>query len=519
MNIYKLDVSYYYTAPSLSWDAFLKHTQEEYQRLHKRNFEIELLTDMDMYLFVENNIRGGLSQISKRYAKANHKGLSNYNPKAIDEYILYLDANNLYGYAMCQYLPQKNFKWNNEQWDDAKILSIDDKAATGYMFDVDLHYPKELHDLHNGYALAPENIAVTNDMLNKWQTVDRKETKVKKLITSFNDKKRFGLNYRLLKLYLQLGLKITKIHRVLQFTQSNFMDSYIMKNTNERKQAKNDFEKDFYKLMNNSVYGKTMENVRNRINFKLVKSEEQALAFRNTFKKRTIFNENCVGVHLLKKCVKLNKPIFIGQCVLDQSKYLMNDFHYNFMLKQFDRKNIDLLFTDTDSLCYHIKHQNPYEIIDSNKDLFDLSAYPKAHPMFDKTNNKVIGKFKDEAIDGNIAYIKEFVGLRSKLYSYVLETIEDEKIIIDEHHRCKGVKKYVVENEMETALYKNCLFERQEHKIKQNGIRSYQHQLFTETIEKVGLSCKDDKVFIQNNNVMTYTLGHYKIKESAIVNE
>ena len=110
-------------------------------------------------------------------------------------------------------------------------------------------------------------------------------------------------------------------------------------------------------------------------------------------KKRTIFNENCVGIHLLK----LNLPIFIGQNVLDQSKFLMYDFHYNFMLKKFKRKNIDLLFTDTDSLCYHIKHENPYDIIRENKSLFDLSSYPKNNELYDATNKKVIGKFKDEA--------------------------------------------------------------------------------------------------------------------------
>lgn len=185
------------------------------------------------------------------------------------------------------------------------------------------------------------------------------------MITNFYDKKNYGVNYRLLKLYLKLGLRITKINRVLEYTQEDFMRSYILKNTEERTKAKNDFEKDFYKLMNNSVYGKTMKNVRNRITFKIVSSK--AIILRNVIKKRTIFNENCVGVHLLKKEIKLNKPIFIGKNVLDESKYLMYDFHYNFMLKQIDRKNIDLLFTDTDSLCYHIKNVNPYQIIEKIK--------------------------------------------------------------------------------------------------------------------------------------------------------
>jgi hypothetical protein len=285
--------------------------------------------------------------------------MSTYDETKLDEFILYLDANNLYGYAMCEYLPQNDFKWNNDKWTNEKILALDDKGYTGYLFDVDLEYPKELHDLHNGYALAAENSTITSNMLNGWQQEGYKNSNIKKLITTFYDKKNYGINYRLLKLFLSLGMKIKKVNRVLQYHQDNYMKSYIMKNTNERTKATNDFEKDFYKLMNNSVYGKTMENVRNRINFRLISSEESALAIRNTRIRYTIFNENLVGVHLCKQQVKLNKPIFIGQNVLDQSKYLMYDFHYNTMLKIFDRENIDLLFTDTDSLCYHIKNQDP----------------------------------------------------------------------------------------------------------------------------------------------------------------
>jgi len=274
-KIYGLDTSYYYTAPSLSWDAFLKHKHDN----SKGEFYIELLTENDMYLFFESGIRGGLSQITKRYAKANNKYMSNYNKESLDEYILYLDANNLYGYAMSQYLPQKNFKWNHENWvsditnfknkektnyykNVDKILNIKDNAKIGYTFSVDLHYPKKLHDLHNNYPLAPENKTIKKEWLSDWQQEDYNESKIEKLITNFYDKKDYVVNYRTLKLYLQLGLKITKINKVLEYEQNDYMKSYIMKNTNERTTAKNDFEKDFYKLMNNSLYGKTLENVR-----------------------------------------------------------------------------------------------------------------------------------------------------------------------------------------------------------------------------------------------------------------
>jgi len=222
-----------------------------------------------MYQFVENNVRGGLSQISKRYAKANHKELKNYNPNQKDEFILYLDASNLYGYAMSQYLPLKDFKWNTESWDENKILQLNDEGNKGYLFDVNINYSDELHDLHNGYSLALENMIIKNEMLNDYQKEKRKETKISKLITNFYDKKNYGVNYRLLKLYLKLGLRITnecfKIHSRRLYEKLYF--------TEERTKAKNDFEKDFYKLMNNSVYGKTMENVRNRITFKIVSSK------------------------------------------------------------------------------------------------------------------------------------------------------------------------------------------------------------------------------------------------------
>ena len=478
-RIYKLDASYYYTAPSLSWDAFLKHITEEYKSKGKE-FQIELLTDMDMYLMWESAIRGGLSQISKRYAKANNKYMKDYDETKDDEYIVYLDANNLYGYGMSSYLPIGGFKWNSDEWTKEKIMELNNEGKTGYLFDVDLHYPKELHDLHNGYALASNNSEIKKEWLNDWQQNKYKESNIKKLITSFHDKSNYVVNYRLLKLFLSLGLVLKKVNRVIEYDQDDYMKSYIMKNTNERANTKNDFEKDFYKLMNNSVYGKTMENVRNRINFKLLSSSEKALALRNQLKKSTIFNENLVGVHICKKEVILNKPIFIGQNVLDESKLLMYNFHYNFMLKKFKRENIDLLFTDTDSLAYHIRNQDPYEIINQNKSLFDLSNYPKEDKLFDKTNNKVIGKFKDEQAGKQII---EFIGLRSKCYSYITDDIKS-------HIKAKGIKKYITKNK-DTSIdayylnhqnYYNCLFNRNPKKISQNTFRSKRHQLYLSLI-------------------------------------
>ena len=300
--------------------------------------------------------------------------------------------------------------------------------------------------------------------MSQRQQTDYKESRIKKLCTSFFDKIDYVINYRHLKLVLSLGVELVKVNKVMQYEQEPFMKSYIMLNTNLRKESKNEFEKDFYKLMNNSVYGRTLENVRKRINFRLISTENQALNVKN-LKEYTIFEDDLVGVHIHRQKIKLCKAIFLGQTILEDSKVLMYDFHYNFMLKKIERQNIDLLFTDTDSLCYHIKNQNIFDIIKENSGLFDLSNYPKNHELYDSVNNKVIGKFKNESIE----MITEFIGLRSKLYAYTKENKTIKK--------CKGVKSSVVEQEIKIENYRNTLYSGKSFGITQNVIRTYGHHL------------------------------------------
>ena len=278
-RVYGLDALHYYTAPGLAWDAMLKFTK----------IKLDLISDPDMYLMVERGIRGGISTIIKRYAKANNKHVKNYDENKTSVYIPYLDANNLYGWAMCKPLPVKDFPWMDEEdlshWEDLPCI-----------LEVDLEYPKELHDLHNEYSLAPERLQIN---------------KVEKLVPNLNDKKSYVLHRKNLKLYLRLGLKLTKIHRGVTFAEQTFMKPYIDLNTELRKKGTTDFEKDFYKLMNNSVFGKTMENVRNRVNVKLVSSEKACgkLAKKPNFKSANIFHENLIAVHMEKTRVKFDKPI------------------------------------------------------------------------------------------------------------------------------------------------------------------------------------------------------------------
>ena len=465
---------------------------------------MELLTDIDKVLFYESGIRGGFSQISTRYAKANNKYMNNYDKTTEDSYIIYLDANNLYGYSMIQYLPYAGFEWNEDKWNSKKIASLKDDADIGYTFSVDLSIPTDKHDYFNNYVPLPITQTIDKKDLNKWQQVNYKNSKVTKLVASFKDRKNYIVNYRLLKLALSLGFKLDKVNKVMQYKQKPFMRPYIEMNTQLRKQAgSDDFKKDFFKLMNNSVFGKSFEDVRSRINFKLISDERKVDNIKN-LKTFRIFDDGLVGVHLHKTKIKLDKPIYLGQTILDDSKVLMLDFHYNFILKKVDRNNMDLLMTDTDSLMYHIKKQDIFQIIkedmENGKDSkFDLSNYPENHELYNNINKKVVAKFKIESID----QIIEFVGLRAKLYSYKTDS-KESKI-------CKGVKKSVVQKILTLENYKEVLFNHNKISVNQRRIRSYIHQLYSEQCSKVALSGNDDKLYICDDNIKTYNFGHKNI--------
>ena len=483
MNTYKLDPAWYYTSPGLAWDAALKLT----------DVKLELLSNYDMFLMFQHGIRGGVSTISTRYAKANNKYMGkSFDRKKTSSYIAYLDANNLYGSGMSNPLPTSGFKWMNKRellnWEN-----ITNRDGVGCILEVDLEYPKELHDLHNDYPLAPESLKLEGST-------------VFKLIPNLMDKTKYVIHYENLKLYESLGLMITKIHRGIKFQECAWLKKYIDLNTELRTKATNDFEKDFFKLMNNSVFGKTIQNVEKYEDIRLVCDKEEAikLAAKPNFKKCTIFDENLVAIHMVKTKVYLNKPIYLGMSILDSSKIIMYDFHYNYIKEKYGY-NAKLLFTDTDSLAYEIKTDDFYkDIADDVEARFDTSEYPKDHPSCIKVgiNKKVLGKFKDEVCGKQI---EEFVGLRAKLYSYKM--FENKK----ETKKCKGVKKVVVEKTISHDDYKDCLFTKTKQLRSMNVFRSHLHDIYTETVNKIALSADDDKRIILDDGIHTLAYGHYKI--------
>ena len=418
---YKLDSCHYFTSPGLSWDAMLKMT----------GIKLELMTDVDMFQFIEKGLLGGISYIANRHGEANNKYMSGYNSEKPSKYIMYLDANNLYGWAMPQYLPTGGFRWMTEkQIQKVNLAACTEDRKKGMILEVDLEYPKELHELHNDYPLAAKKMKVTKEMLSPYCKNIQEQFgisigQVAKLIPTLSSKKNYVLHYRNLQLYLSLGLKLKKVYRVLEFDQSPWLAQYINFNTQKRMNAKNAFEKDFFKLLNNSVFGKIMENIRKCVDVRLVTDQKKfsKLVSKPTFVNSKIFNEDLVAVHKIKETLTLDRPAYVGMCILDFSKTLMYDFHYNYIKSRYNNK-AKLLFTDSDSLCYEIKTKD--------KQLFDNSDYPKDSLYFSVENKKVIGKFKDEAA---AMPIREFVGLRSKMYSYVKDNGKNEKTD-------KGVRKY-----------------------------------------------------------------------------
>ena len=496
MTHYGLDPAHYYTSPGLAWDAMLKKTK----------VWLDLIDDIDMYLMIERGIRGGVSMISNKHAKANNPYLPNHDPSQPNTYIMYWDANNLYGDGMSRPLPTGHFCWLTEhEMVHFDVQSIPDDSETGYILEVDLEYPNDLHHLHSDYPLAPENMIVTDDLLSPHTLALKEKLTLKgpstqKLVPNLFNKTKYILHYQNLKQYLRLGMKLIKVHRVVEFAQSPWLKPYINFNTEMRKMAKNEFEKDFFKLMNNAVFGKTMENLRKRVNLELVHTERRMkkLAAKPTFESVTRFNDDLVAVHLKKVQLYLNRPIYVGFTILDLSKTIMYDFHYNHVKTKYGSQ-AKLLMTDTDSLCYEIQTRDLYKDMLEDACKFDTSNYPIDHPLYSRVNMKVLGKMKDECSG---VPPEEYIGLRPKMYSMLVDGIEKKT--------AKGIAKYVTKKRLRHTHYRECLMNEKVTFTEMKQIRSFHHQLYSVSLNKIGLSPYDDKRYVLNDGCNTQALGHWQ---------
>lgn len=488
IEIYDLDAAWYFSIPGLSMDAMLKMT----------GVEIELLCDYDMQLFFEKSIRGGVSQCNYKYKEANNKYMgSDYNEKNPDVFLTYLDCNNLYGYSMNKKHPLKNFAWLSSKEIkkiEKNILFLSDNDEIGYFLEVDIDYPDNLHEIHNDFPFLSEKKTPPH-------------SKVEKLLTTLEDKRRYVLHYLNLKQAIEHGLILRKIHRGIKFLQSNFLSEYVKLNTELRKKAKTKHAQNFYKLVTNSLYGRLLMQLRNRINVKLITKWKQArrLIAKPTFLDYDIYNKNLVLIKMMKTQIKFNAPIAIGASILEQSKLRMYYFHYDVILPKFGSSNVQLMYMDTDSFFYAIRTNDLYYDFYTLRKYLDTCDYPVDHfsGLYSEKNKKKIGKFKDE-LNGKL--LTCFVGLASKLYAFKL---------IDGHEakKAKGVNYGVTQNDIRFDDYVECLFTENVLYKKMNNIISKNHNIQTVTTNKLVLNFKDDKRFTNpEDKISTYAFGHYKIR-------
>ena len=323
---------------------------------------------------------------------------------------------------------------------------------------------------------------------------------IEKLVPNLYCKRKYVIHIKALKQAIDHGLVLEKIHRAIEFKQSAWMKEYIDFNTRLRTAAKNDFEKDSYKLMNNSVFGKTVENIRKHRNIKLVNDEEEYLrkVMSPKFKSGTLLGLDLMACEMGKIRVVMSKPVYLGQAILDLSKTIMYEFHYDYMKKKYSDDKLKLCYMDTDSLIYSIKTEDFYkDIADDVETRFDTSGYVPDRPLPIGKYEKVIRLMKDE-LGGEV--MKEFVSLRPKIYSYKVGNSEPKK--------CKGIKKCVVKKTISFDDYKKCLFSRESsYRLL---FRSCKHEVKTLEVNKLALSREDDKR-ISINEVASNAIGHYGI--------
>ena len=325
--------------------------------------------------------------------------------------------------------------------------------------EVNVKYPKRLHKLHSDLPFLPERMEIN---------------KCKKLVCNLSNKKKYATHINSLKQTLNHGLKLKKIYTIIEFNQEAWLKPYIDMNNELTKAGKNDFEKDFFKLMNNAVLGKTMEYIRKRRDIKLVTTDKKRskLVSEPNYQTINLILEDLSIIEMKKTKVKMNKPIYLGLSILEISKILMYEFWYVFMKSKYNN-NVKLCYMDTDSFIMDIKTNDIYKDIANDVECkFDTSNYEVNRPLPMGKNKKTIGLMKDE-LGGKI--ITEFVTLRPKTYSYLTDDGKEDK-------KAKGTKKSVIKKMIKFNDYKKCLLNDEVILKSQQRFISKKHDVYTENI-------------------------------------
>lgn len=523
---YSLDPLHYISMPHFAFDAALLMT----------GIKLELMIDIDQILFVKEGIRGGVSMISHRYSKA-HNPLIDSNDTKMDhdKYIIYADINNLYGYAMSEHLPIGGFKWIDEKhFDDimGKIVNFSPHTSkVGWIVELDLAYPDDLHDDHNDLPLAPEKIKIDDSNLSSYQ-IRMREGKAglsKKLVPHFMPRNHYVVHFAALRYYIDNGMIPGKIHRILQFKQEPWLEPYIEMNTKLRQQSKSPFERDMYKLMNNAVYGKTMENLWNRHEVKICWTKEQLLKMSDKpwFRCFQIVDKDVSICVMKKRRIFLNKPLYLGMSILDISKVVFyRTFYEGFKTVWPD--NMKLLMVDTDSYIMEITTPKGVSIYKQLYDYMQTDMYKEGMFRLDCSNydeadddesiallasqhacDRQLGAVKDEM---GSTIITEFIGLRPKLYA--IRKRHRPSNATEEIIKAKGTPKAVVKTSINFQHFSDMMRESMKSlSFDVTHIRSREHNIGTVVTKKRCLTIADDKRFIDpEEHISTLALGHKKIR-------
>ena len=531
---FELWPEHFVSMPALCYQAALKHT----------GVQLELITDVDIYLFFETALRGGFCSQMQRFAISRLTDAEREQVgDAYDEYVencglpnlLYIDANNLYGRAQCFNLPTGEFEWLKEE--DVKLLeermvaksSFDNKTRAsihklsqedyGCFLEVDIEYPDEIKEKTKSFPLCIEKKNISPDMLSDFQTdlfksIYHKKTVpvTSKLIGSHLPKEKYIIHGELLELYLELGIKVTKVHRVLTFRQSDFMFSWVEMCTKQRAMADNAFYRNLWKLSVNSVYGKFIEDVRKRTEVRIVRNdyELQQVVRLNRFKDIRILAKDLALVTLYQTKVVLSKPIFVGAAILDFSKLVMFDTYYNHVQPAFGNR-VSCVYTDTDSFILKIFSNDVMDEICGKLDyIFDLSNLHETDPHKSNVNKATLGNMKIETGSHTMTGL---AALRSKCYSFRVAPFAASQSALTDFKkqfplgydkRHKGVKK------------SNCTFDDYVRTLKtgeivkttSRNIRSKDHRLYIEASRKMCLSSYDDKRQTYSCNIHSKPFGY-----------
>jgi len=487
--------------------------------------KIDLLTEQTQYEFVEKGIRGGFTFVNQHHPKVTAFAIDpiSYNPTLPRHEMLYVDANNLYGHALCELLPTSDFKWlSDEECEDIcrDLHMLNLTSNEGYLLEVDLTYPSTIHDYSRDLPFCPEKMTVGQEHLSDFmktqaRSINQRDTikTYEKLLLNQFDKEMYVVHARLLQFYIRQGMVLTKVHRGLKFKQTHVFRHYIEYNSKKRQEATTEFEKDYFKLKNNSLYGKMVENLRRRMNFKLCNSRDDfmTMSSKPSFLRSIIFNEDLAGVKLSKDMITLDRPVFIGQAVLDLAKLEMYELFYD-KLKRYEQEfqcSISVVGGDTDSFFLSVTNCHVYrDLLPAmcRDELLDSSNFPTTHPLYSNNHKAQLGCIKDES-EGH-SYL-EWMLLKPKAYSMKCIHLKGEK------KRAKGVKRANV-RELLHEDYIKAFEEQKVLSLEQRRITSNLHHMETITFVKQSLNFYEDKRhWVSIDESLPY--GHYSLRQQRPV--